>query len=65
MRDGAATYLRLGLRDEFDIASRLAQTCGIPLGRFMVRNMGFTPDGAANYVVDMGRQAVRDAGGAR
>lgn len=61
MQDGAASFMRLGLTEQDDIASRLTQLCGVPLGRFMVQHMGFTPDGAANYAFQMGRAAVRDA----
>lgn len=65
MRDGANVMLRAGQRDEDAIAHWIVNTCAMPLGLFMVSDMGFTTSDAATYLFKMAQAAVREAPGVR
>lgn len=63
MRTGAAARLHFGERNTNAIAQWLATTCGIPLGRYMIDNMGFAPRDASLYIFTMGHAAIRETPG--
>jgi uncharacterized protein (UPF0261 family) len=65
MRGAVAARLAGGERNDNAIASWVAQTCGVPLGRFMVSDMGFSETDAATYLFAMGHAAINDTPGVR
>lgn len=61
MREAVPERLSHGERDRNAIAQYAAETCGLPLGRFMVARMGLSQHQAATYLFAMGYEALKDA----
>lgn len=65
MREGAENMLRMGMRDDNELAQWLATTCGIPLGSLMMSEIGLSQRDAATYLFAMGHAAIRETPGVR
>lgn len=65
MREGAENMLRMGMRDDNELAQWLATTCGLPLGSLMMSEIGLSQRDAATYLFAMGHAAIRETPGVR
>lgn len=65
MREAVPAVLAGRIRDEHAVASTVAQLCGVPLGRFMVSDMGFSERDAGTYLFAMAHAAIDETPGVR
>lgn len=65
MRDAVPARLAAGIRDENAVAQWVVEVCAVPLGRFMVSDMGFTPRDAATYLFAMAHAAIDETPGVK
>lgn len=65
MREAVPARMAGGVRDSNEVAQWAVEVCAVPLGRFMVSDMGFTPTDAATYLFAMGQAAIDETPGVR